>query len=134
MVRSGRLSLLLLVLATVAAGCGSAPATRQASSQAQFGIQMARRGLWSEALFRFRAASAERPGDARLLNNQAVALEALGRFDEAMEAYREALRLAPENRQVRQNHTRFTEFYQGFRPPPPSAAAPEPQPEPTPTP
>ena len=133
MVRSGRLTLLLLALAMVSAGCGSAPATRQADTQAKFGIEMARRGLWSEALFRFQAAAAERPGDARLLNNQAVALEALGRFDEAMEAYREALRLAPNNRQVRQNHTRFTEFYQGFRPPPAPAPKPEPKQEPPPT-
>ncbi|MCL4838365.1 MAG: tetratricopeptide repeat protein [Thermoanaerobaculia bacterium] len=132
MVRSGRLTLLLLALAMVSAGCGSARTARQASSQSQFGIEMARRGLWSEALFRFQAAAAERPGDARLLNNKAVALEALGRFDEAMEAYREALRLAPGNRQVRQNHTRFTEFYQGYRPPP--APAPEPPPEPAPNP
>ena len=131
MVRSARLTLLLLALAMVAAGCGSASPAGRASSQADFGIAMARRGLWSEALFRFQAAAEGRPGDARLLNNQAVALEALGRFDEALEAYREALRLAPDNRQVRQNYTRFSEFYQGFRPPPPAAApAPEPAPSP----
>ncbi|HNZ95764.1 MAG: tetratricopeptide repeat protein [Acidobacteria bacterium] len=122
MAESARRILMLMALALAMAGCGSARPAKDAASQARFGIEMARRGLWSEALFRFQAAGGARPDDARLLNNQAVALEALGRFDEALAAYREALRLAPENRQVRQNFNRFNEFYQGFRPPPPAPA------------
>ena len=53
-------------------------AVRGAQSQVQFGVDMAQRGLWSEALFRFR--QAERLGDSRatVLNNVAVAYEVTG--------------------------------------------------------
>ena len=88
----------------------------QAGSQLHFGVDMARRGLWNEALFRFQRALIERPGDAQILNNVAVAYEALGLFDEALEAYREALDAASANRDLRANYSRFLEFYQSFKP------------------
>lgn len=103
----------------VAALAGSGSAARAASkpaSQLEFGVQMAQRGLWSEALFRFERARAESPRDPRVLNNLAVAYEAVGRFDDALAAYRAALEVAPEQRRLRQNYTRFVEFYQAFRP------------------
>ena len=56
------------------------------------------------------------PGSVSILNNLAICYEAGGRFEEALETYREALRLAPENRVVKQNYSRFAEFYQGYRP------------------
>ena len=87
-----------------------------AGSQLQFGVDMARRGLWNEALFRFKRALASRPGDAKVLNNIAVAYEALGLFDEALEAYREALAAGQGNRDLRTNYSRFLEFYQSFKP------------------
>ena len=86
------------------------------SSQLKFGVDMARRGLWNEALFRFKGALVSRPGDAKILNNIAVAYEALGLFEQALEAYKKALEASPSNRELRANYSRFLEFYQSFKP------------------
>jgi Flp pilus assembly protein TadD len=82
----------------------------------EFGVKMAQRGLWSEALFRFEQAQRQAPGDPRVLNNLAVAYEATGQFDKALASYQQALQAAPTNRELRRNYARFVEFYQSFRP------------------
>lgn len=105
--------ILLNVLFASGAGGKSAPTGKD---QLAFGVDMAKRGLWSEALFRFEQARLLDPGRVSILNNLAICYEAGGRFEEALATYREALRLAPENRVVKQNYSRFVEFYQGFRP------------------
>jgi tetratricopeptide (TPR) repeat protein len=88
----------------------------RAQGQVDFGVDMARRGLWSEALFRFR--QAERLGDSRasVLNNIAVAYEALGLFDQAQTYYKKALDQDPRNVGLKRNYSRFVEFYQSFKP------------------
>lgn len=110
-----------LLFLLVGGACGSAPprtsGTSDPGSQARFGVEMARRGLWNEALFRFEQAHRERPTDARLLNDLAISYEAVGRFDDADDAYAEAVRAEPGNRQIRSNYTKFREFYQNYRPP-----------------
>ena len=78
---------------------------------------MAKRGLWNEALFRFKRAGFLRPGDPRILNNLAVAYEAVGDFDQALETYKKALRADPGDQELKRNYARFVEFYQSFRPP-----------------
>lgn len=113
---------LLLLLAAGAIACGSGggggPVASPAGAEAQmdFGVQMAQRGLWSEALFRFERAARMDPSDPRALNNLAVACEATGQFDRALRSYQEALAIAPANRELRRNYARFVEFYQSFRP------------------
>lgn len=94
----------------------SAKSAPDSKSQLAFGVDMAKRGLWSEALFRFEQAKLLEPRSVSILNNLAICYEAGGRFEEALATYREALRLAPGNRVVKQNYSRFAEFYQGFRP------------------
>jgi tetratricopeptide (TPR) repeat protein len=101
-----------------------AASTASGKAQLAFGVDMARRGLWSEALFRFEQARRLDPDNVSILNNLAVCYEAGSRFEEALATYREAARLAPENRIVKQNYSRFTEFYQGYRPRKPAAPAP----------
>ncbi|HUF78883.1 MAG TPA: hypothetical protein VMR44_08210, partial [Thermoanaerobaculia bacterium] len=46
----------MLTVAATLAGCGSAGISHGADDQLKFGVQMAQRGLWSEALFRFERA------------------------------------------------------------------------------
>lgn len=87
-----------------------------AGAQLAFGVEMAQRGLWSEALFRFQQAERQDPDNPRILNNLAVAHEALGQFDKALEYYQAALKADPSNKELRRNYSRFVEFYRTFRP------------------
>lgn len=106
-----------LALVACLAACGrgyQAPETQPA--QLTFGVDMAQRGLWNEALFRFEQAKRLSPNDSAVWNNIAVAHEALGNFDQALLAYREALRVDRGNAEVRQNYSRFVEFYRAFQP------------------
>ncbi len=93
-----------------------APPLAAADDQLAFGVKMAKRGLWSEALFRFRQAQKTQPDNPRVLNNLAVAYEAVGLFDEALETYKAALKADPANKELRRNYARFIEFYQAFKP------------------
>jgi Tfp pilus assembly protein PilF len=131
-------ALFAAVAALAGAGGLSAADSGSAKAQLDFGVSMARRGLWNEAVFRFEAARRVEPGNVQALNNLAVAYEAVGRFDDALAAYRDALKADPNNRRLRQNYQRFVEFYQSFRPraaegeaaPAPPAALPELPPSP----
>ncbi len=93
-----------------------AQSTETAKAQMKFGTEMAQRGLWNEALFRFERALALEPQRAEIYNNIAVAYEALGLFDEALEHYRQGLRMSPADKGLKRNYARFVEFYQRFRP------------------
>lgn len=106
---------LLAVLFPLAACSGNAAQPNQAAAQLAFGVDMARRGLWNEALFRFQQAERLDPQNAHIQSNMGVAYEAAGQFDKALEAYQKALRLAPNDREIRANYGRFVEFYQGFK-------------------
>lgn len=107
-------ALVLALLAPFVLPIGASAAEK--GQQLHFGVDMARRGLWSEALFRFNRANLENPGNPRILNNLAVAHEAVGQFDEAMDLYKRAVELDPANAEMKRNYARFVEFYQGFRP------------------
>ena len=113
-VRAAILTLAIPLLLTACGGGYGRP--EQPGTQLAFGVDMARRGLWSEALFRFHQAERMDPNNPRVYNNLAVAYEATGDFDKALEYYQRALRASPENRELRANYTRFVEFYQGFKP------------------
>lgn len=113
-VRAVILTLAIPLLLTACGGGYGRP--EQPGTQLAFGVDMARRGLWSEALFRFHQAERLDPNNPRVYNNLAVAYEATGDFDKALEYYQRALRASPENRELRANYARFVEFYQGFKP------------------
>jgi tetratricopeptide (TPR) repeat protein len=122
---------------------------------------MARKGFWREALFRYQKAATEKPNDAQIQNNLAVAYESTGDTTRALAAYKRALELAPQDPKIKRNYARFAEYYTSVqrasslpapsssaRPatpaatpvavppasPPASPAAPEASPTPTPTP
>ncbi len=106
---------LLLVTASGVADAQKRKVTPEARQQWLFGVDMANRGLWSEALFRFEQARRIEPEHPKILSNIAVAHEALGLFEEALNYYQQALRLAPRERDVRRNYSRFVEYYQNFK-------------------
>ena len=107
---------LLAVLGVMAPSTAAAAKGSRVGAQVSFGVDMAKRGLWSEALFRFQKADRLKPNDPKTLNNLAVAYEAVGNFEQAMEYYQRALRASPSNRDLKKNYSRFVEFYQGFKP------------------
>jgi len=96
--------------------CAAKKAPETSSAQLEFGVEMAKRGLWSEALFRFKQAERLSPGEPTILNNLAVAYEALGRFDKALEFYQQAIKVDRTNRDLKRNYSRFIEFYRAFKP------------------
>jgi Flp pilus assembly protein TadD len=77
--------------------------------EVRFGVEVARKGLWVEARFRFEKAISRSPDNASALNNLAVALEQQGDFEKAREAYEKALKLRPSNSYIQQNFDLFRE-------------------------
>ena len=108
-----RHAFLLLAAAVVAVGCSSSAGVSP-RQEIRLGVAAARRGYWQEAVFRFERARAARPGDAQLLNNLAVAQEALGRYDDALATYKAALERAPSNTAIKRNYARFAEFFSSY--------------------
>lgn len=103
-----------MVLFLAASGCASYSSTEKAGSQIAFGTEVARKGLWREAAFRFEQAIGREPGNARAHNNLAVALEATGEFARALTEYKKALELDPKDTYIRRNYARFAEFYTSY--------------------
>lgn len=87
------------------------PATADTTSEDEvaFGIEVAQKGLWGEARFRFERAVELDPDNASALNNLGVALEQQGEFDAAREAYEKALELKPDDLYIQQNYDLFRE-------------------------
>ena len=108
--------LCVLMLGACSSGPSRVAPVESSPAQLDFGVDMARRGLWSEALFRFKQAERLDPGDPQILNNMAVAYEALGQFDRALDYYQRAIKADRSNRELRRNYSRFVEFYRAFRP------------------
>jgi Tfp pilus assembly protein PilF len=98
----------------IALGCASYSRTERANAQIAFGSEVARKGLWREAAFRFEQAIAREPANARAHNNLAVALEATGEFARALEEYKKALQLDPKDSYIHLNYARYAEFYTSY--------------------
>ena len=82
---------------------------KDAKKVVAFGIDVARRGLWQEARFRFEQAASLNPDSASAFNNLGVTLEQQGEFEKARTAYERALQLDPKNLSIQQNHDLFRE-------------------------
>jgi len=100
-----------LALVLGASGVASAQdARKQAQSQVEFGITVAQRGLWQEAVFRWERATEIDPTYAAAFNNLGIAFEQLGKFERAGKAYEKALELDPQNIAIQQNYDLFKEI------------------------
>ena len=109
----GTMSARILGLVLLMAVASASPAwaqRKQAKEQVEFGIQVAQRGLWKEAIYRWERATQLDPSYAAAFNNLAVAYEHEGQLAKAREAYEKALALEPENALVRQNYDLFKEI------------------------
>jgi Flp pilus assembly protein TadD len=73
----------------------------------KFGNTMAQKGLWNEALYRWEKQLSQGKETAALYNNIAIALENLGKPDEARVAYQKALELRPDHPIIKKNYTKF---------------------------
>ncbi|MCC7242440.1 MAG: tetratricopeptide repeat protein [Acidobacteria bacterium] len=81
-----------------------------AKAQVEFGVQVAQRGLWREALYRWERATQIDPTYAAAFNNLAVAYEQEGQPDKARSAYEKAAALEPNNTLIKQNFDLFKEL------------------------
>jgi type IV pilus assembly protein PilF len=101
---------LVLLMALASAPPVWADQRGEAKQQVEFGIQVAQRGLWKEAIYRWERAAQLDPTYAAAFNNLAVAYEHEGQLAKARDAYEKALRLEPNNALVRQNYDLFKEI------------------------
>lgn len=104
------LSSLFVVLLTLSAAPLAADARSDAKKQIEFGIAVAQRGLWREAIYRWERAIQIDPTYAAAHNNLAVAYEHEGELDKARSAYEKAIELEPGNTLIKQNYELFKEI------------------------
>lgn len=98
-----------LVTALLVASPASADARADARQQVAFGIDVASRGLWREAIYRWERAVELDPTYAEAFNNLGVAYEHEGELDKAKAAYEKAVALAPAHPSIKQNFELFRE-------------------------
>jgi Flp pilus assembly protein TadD len=97
-------------VALLSASPALADARHDAKDQVAFGISVAQRGLWREAIYRWEKAVEIDPTYAAAHNDLAIAYEHEGQLDKARRAYEKALDLEPNNIQIRQNFDLFKEI------------------------
>src|SRR4249919_1600361 len=105
-----RVALFMAAATIVSAGTAFADARSDAKAQVEFGINVAQRGLWREAIYRWEKAIEIDPTYAAAFNDLAVAYEHEGQLDKAREAYEKALAIEPNNPQIKQNYELFKEI------------------------
>ena len=109
-------TLLFILALSVASAVSSLSADTKpedlSKKQVEFGIDVARLGLWREAVYRWQRAVELDPSNASARNNLGVAYEQAGQFDLAEEQYQRALELDSNNVYIRQNYELFREAYE----------------------
>ena len=105
-----RAYVLLVALLLTAATPLAADARSDAKKQVDFGIAVAQKGLWREAIYRWERATQIDPTYAAAHNNLGIGYEHQGDLDKARLAYEKALQLEPNNTMIRQNYELFKEI------------------------
>jgi Tfp pilus assembly protein PilF len=86
-----------------------ADARSEAKAEVDFGVNVAQRGLWREAIYRWEKAVELDPNYAAAFNDLAVAYEHEGDLAKAKDAYAGALNIEPNNIQIRHKYEIFKE-------------------------
>ncbi len=105
-----RRALCLTLLLGAPVAVAHADSRSSAKAEAEFGVDVALRGLWREAIYRWERAVELDPTYAQAFNNLAVAYEHEGQLGKARQAYEKAIALEPQNIQIRQNYDLFKEI------------------------
>lgn len=105
-----RVLIVALLLTVTAAAPRAADARSDAKKQVQFGITVAQKGLWREAIYRWQRAVEIDPTYAAAHNDLAIGYEHEGELDKARAAYEKALQLEPTNASIKQNYELFKEI------------------------
>jgi Flp pilus assembly protein TadD len=105
-----RVLTILLVVGATTAPLAAADARSDAKKQVEFGISVAQRGLWREAIYRWERAVQIDPKYAEALNDLAIAYEHEGDLEKARVAYEKALEIEPNNALIKQNYELFKEI------------------------
>jgi Tfp pilus assembly protein PilF len=105
-----RTTLAAVLFAVLAAAPAWADTREEARKHVEFGIAVAAKGLWREAIYRWEQAAKIDPNYPAAYNNLAVAYEHEGQFEKARQAYEKALELQPDNQMIRQNYELFKEI------------------------
>jgi len=101
---------LFVLLSALAVVPLAADARDDAKKQIEFGISVAQRGLWREAIYRWERAAQIDPTYAAAHNNLAIAYEHEGELEKARAAYEKASELEPNNAFIKQNYELFKEI------------------------
>jgi Flp pilus assembly protein TadD len=104
------LSLPIVLMLAFSAAPLAADARTDAKKQIEFGIAVAQRGLWREAIYRWQRAAEIDPTYAAAHNNLAIAYEHEGDLDKARASYEKAIELEPNNTFIKQNYELFKEI------------------------
>ncbi len=102
--------LLAVLMLTLGAAPLAADARSDARKQVEFGIAVAQRGLWREAIYRWERAVQIDPSYAAAHNNLGIAYEHEGELDKARASYEKAIELDPSNTLIKQNYELFKEI------------------------
>jgi Flp pilus assembly protein TadD len=105
-----RIGVLALLVSVLIGPVVHADVRSESRAQVEFGISVAQRGLWKEALYRWERATQIDPTYAAAFNNLAIAYEQAGAFEKARAAYEKAVELEPNNLMIRQNFDLFKEI------------------------
>jgi Flp pilus assembly protein TadD len=103
-------ALCLIVLLASSVPAFAADARGEAKKHVEFGVVVAQKGLWREAILQWERAVAIDPTYAAAFNDLGIAYEHEGDLDKARTAYEKALAIEPNNAYIKQNYELFKEI------------------------
>src|SRR5262245_6467341 len=109
-VMTARVAALVVFVGALGVAPAFADARSDAKAQVEFGINVAQKGLWREAIYRWERAVQIDPTYAAAFNDLAIAYEHEGQLEKARQAYEKAIALDPNNSQISQNYELFKEI------------------------